>query len=83
MKGEHFGLVTRLREGRTNGTSLRWSVTDIHREAADRIEALEAWKAEARDLLESSLCEFAPISAENHRRDVIDFLAALQKEPRP
>lgn len=33
-------IVERLREGRTNGTALRWCVTDIHREAADEIEWL-------------------------------------------
>jgi multidrug resistance efflux pump len=35
-------LATRLRHGRTNGTYLQWAVTEIHREAADRIEELEA-----------------------------------------
>lgn len=35
-------LVKRLREGRTRGTDLRWHVTDIHIEAADLIEQLEA-----------------------------------------
>jgi hypothetical protein len=33
-------VVERLREGRTDGTVLRWSVTDIHREAAAEIEWL-------------------------------------------
>jgi len=33
-------IVKRLREGRTNGTDLRWSVTDAHREAATEIERL-------------------------------------------
>lgn len=32
-------LVKRLREGRTPGTDLRWAVTEIHREAADALEA--------------------------------------------
>lgn len=35
-------IVERLREGRTDGTALRWAVTDIHREAADEIERLRA-----------------------------------------
>ena len=33
-------IVERLREGRTDGTALRWSVTDIHHEAASEIERL-------------------------------------------
>ena len=37
-----WDLVTRLREGRTNGTGLRWVVADIHKEAADEIERLTA-----------------------------------------
>jgi hypothetical protein len=42
MSTEHQStdLVTRLREGRMDGTGLRWSVTDIHREAADEIARL-------------------------------------------
>lgn len=39
-KDKQFDLVTRLREGRTNGTDLRWRVTDTHIEAADEIERL-------------------------------------------
>jgi hypothetical protein len=35
-------IVRRLREGRTDGTDLRWDVTDVHREAADEIERLHA-----------------------------------------
>lgn len=35
-------LVTRLREGRTNGTALCWTPTRIHGEAADAIERLTA-----------------------------------------
>ena len=35
-------IVKRLREGRTEGTDLRWQVTDIHLEAADEIERLRA-----------------------------------------
>lgn len=35
-------ISERLREGRTAGTDLRWHVTDIHREAADVIDALVA-----------------------------------------
>jgi hypothetical protein len=33
-------LVKRLREGRTDGTQLRWQVTDTHREAANKIESI-------------------------------------------
>jgi hypothetical protein len=35
-------LVERLREGRTNGTALRWTVTPIHLEAAQAIAELRA-----------------------------------------
>lgn len=35
-------ISERLREGRTNGTALRWHVTDVHIEAADTIDALVA-----------------------------------------
>lgn len=35
-----WDIVQRLREGRTNGSNLLWSVTAIHREAADEIERL-------------------------------------------
>ena len=35
-------ISERLREGRTEGTDLRWHVTDVHREAADVIDALVA-----------------------------------------
>jgi hypothetical protein len=35
-------ISKRLREGRTDGTALRWTVTPIHREAADTIDALVA-----------------------------------------
>lgn len=35
-------ISERLREGRTTGTHLRWHVTDVHREAADVIDALVA-----------------------------------------
>lgn len=35
-------ISERLREGRTAGTDLRWHVTDVHREAADVIDALVA-----------------------------------------
>lgn len=56
--------------------------SNIFDRAADRVEAIERQLAErdaelatARKLLESSQREFAPISAENHKRDVQDFLA--------
>lgn len=38
----------RLREGRTDGTDLRWTVTEVHREAADEIDRLLAERDEAR-----------------------------------
>ena len=41
-KSKTTDLVKRLREGRTDGTSLRWAVTPIHTEAADEIERLRA-----------------------------------------
>jgi hypothetical protein len=39
---KRFDIVIRLREGRTDGTDLRWDVTDVHREAADEIVRLRA-----------------------------------------
>ena len=45
-----WDIVQRLREGRTNGSNLLWSVTAIHREAADEIERLrEALREIATD----------------------------------
>ena len=41
-------IVKRLREGRTDGTDLRWSVTDVHLEAAAEIARLRA-EVEQRD----------------------------------
>lgn len=35
-------IVERLRSGTTDGTALTWTVTPIHREAADEIERLRA-----------------------------------------
>ena len=46
-------ISERLREGRTNGTDLRWMVTDIHREAADTIDALVAVLKPAREAIAS------------------------------
>lgn len=43
-------LTVRLREGRTNGTDLRWSVGPIHIEAADEIDRVNDINA---DLLEA------------------------------
>ena len=55
-------------------------VRDIYRRdfhaAISRAERAEAQLAEAIDLLGSSLCEMAPASAENHKRRVIEFIAA-------
>ena len=45
-KSETTDLVRRLREGRTDGTSLRWAVTPIHKE--DEIERLRAEVASLR-----------------------------------
>lgn len=42
-------IVRRLREGRTEGTDLRWQPSDIHREAAAEIERLRAGWAAERD----------------------------------
>lgn len=39
-KLREWDIVVRLREGRSNGTDLRWTVTQVHREAADEIEQL-------------------------------------------
>ena len=41
-------LIERLREGKTQGSHLRWAVTDIHREAADAIAAKDREIAELR-----------------------------------
>lgn len=45
-------IVTRLREGRSTGTALRWTVTDVHREAADEILRLQKLVEEMGNLLE-------------------------------
>jgi hypothetical protein len=42
-------IVDRLRKGTTDGSHLRWTVTDIHIEAADTIETLRAQLAQARN----------------------------------
>ena len=39
-KEKTYTIQERLREGRTDGTALRWMVTPIHTEAADVIDAL-------------------------------------------
>jgi hypothetical protein len=49
-------LVKRLTEGRTTGSNLRWTVTDIHREAA--VALTEAQATIAR--LEAALEFYAP-----------------------
>ena len=41
-----------------------------------RIAELEAERVEALQLLADSLLDFAPVSRENHRRRVADFIAA-------
>lgn len=33
-------IVNRLREGSTDGTELKWAVTEVHLEAADELERL-------------------------------------------
>lgn len=43
---DYDGLVERLREGRTNGTALRWNVTLVHTESAEAIETLTRELAE-------------------------------------
>lgn len=45
-------LIARLREGRTNGTELRWQVTDIHLEAANVLEQQARALEVARKALE-------------------------------
>lgn len=52
------------------------SYADENQRLYDRAERAEAQLAEAIDLLGSSLCEMAPISAENHKRRVIEFITA-------
>jgi protein tyrosine phosphatase len=47
-KKNQWPLVMRLREGRTNGSYLRWTPSKTHIEAADAIEALTAELREAR-----------------------------------
>lgn len=56
-------LVTRLTEGRTAGTSLRWTVTDIHREAATALAAKDAEIARLRGIINDLID-----AAENDRR---------------
>ena len=53
-------IVTRLRAGTTDGTSLTWAVTDIHQEAADQIERL---RAENEDLKTSVIAFCGPWAA--------------------
>lgn len=48
-------------------------------EAESRSDRLSAELAEARKLLENSLCDFAPVSSQNHKRDVIAFLASSKE----
>ena len=38
-----MGIVEQLREGKTNGSHLRWNVTAIHLKSADLIERLKAY----------------------------------------
>ena len=45
-------LIERLREGRTTGTDLRWTVTPEHLEAAAEIERLRAKLASAKEVIE-------------------------------
>lgn len=47
----HWDLVTRLREGRTNGSNLQWTVRSEHVEAADEIDRLRAVNADLMDAL--------------------------------
>lgn len=44
-------LIKRLREGRTTGSNLRWTVTDIHREAAAALAEAQAEIARLRGAL--------------------------------
>lgn len=52
------------------------SYADENQRLYDRAKRAESLLAEAIDLLGSSLCEMAPASAENHKRRVIEFIAA-------
>ena len=52
-------LTTRLREGRSDGTDLRWTVQPIHVEASNRIAELEA----ERDGLRAALRNMADVVA--------------------
>lgn len=45
---EYDDLVRRLREGRSKGSYLTWTVTDSHKEAADAIEAMATENARLR-----------------------------------
>lgn len=50
-----WDLVTRLREGRSNGSNLRWTVRSEHIEAADEIDRLRAVNADLLDVVKASL----------------------------
>ena len=52
---QEIDIVTRLREGRSNGSNHRWTVTNIHREAADEIERLRAEVDRLREMLKTNL----------------------------
>jgi len=43
-----------------------------------KIDSISAELAEARKLLEKSLHDFAPVSLQNHKRDVASFLASKE-----
>ena len=69
-------LVTRLREGRTDGSHLTWHVTSIHEEAADRIVALEA---QVERLLADARMNFTG----EHYCDLRNFIQAARAEWEP
>lgn len=66
-------IVERLRSGTTDGTALTWTVTPIHREAADEIERLRKDNA---DLL--ILVDITKDAAMGHQERAAIFRRALQ-----
>lgn len=78
-------LVKRLREGRTDGTALTWTVTPIHREAADEIERLRgernfylnsAETGAKMELLLAERCEAAQAEIARHR-EALEKIAGI------
>lgn len=95
MTQDDIDIVIRLREGRTNGSYLRWAVTDVHQEAANEIERLRTlvvppgWQAVPNKLTQDQLDEVKaagegePFSDEGMQYLYTRMLAAAPKPGDP